>query len=120
MPICAKPRQTGRKSARIWRAPGSSFPSYTRNSRASLERLQQDKEGVQRRLEEQDAMLAELRHELGHETTRADTAEARTEEITQRVEDLKGELQRARDEATGLRNEACRRHVRVTRPNSSR
>ncbi|HBP1199011.1 TPA: hypothetical protein L5S41_005796 [Pseudomonas aeruginosa] len=70
-----------------------------------LERLQQDKEGVQRRLEEQDAMLAELRHELGHETTRADTAEARTEEITQRVEDLKGELQRARDEATGLRNE---------------
>ncbi|MFG8595537.1 DNA-binding protein, partial [Pseudomonas aeruginosa] len=70
-----------------------------------LERLQQDKEGVQRRLEEQDTMLAELRHELGHETTRADTAEARTEEITQRVEDLKGELQRARDEATGLRNE---------------
>ncbi|MFK1001509.1 DNA-binding protein [Pseudomonas aeruginosa] len=70
-----------------------------------LERLQQEKEGVQRRLEEQDALLAELRHELGHETTRADTAEARTKEIIQRVEDLKGELQRARDEATDLRNE---------------
>ncbi|HCF1479696.1 TPA: DNA-binding protein [Pseudomonas aeruginosa] len=70
-----------------------------------LERLREDKQALQQAFEEQVLVIDGLRQSLAQQTSRAESAEARTEEITRRVEDQKVELQRARDELSEVRNE---------------
>ncbi|HFX1466398.1 TPA: DNA-binding protein [Pseudomonas aeruginosa] len=68
-----------------------------------LERLREDKQALQQAFEEQVLVIDGLRQSLAQQTSRAESAEARTEEITRRVEDQKIELQRARNELVSAR-----------------
>lgn len=70
-----------------------------------LTRLRHENADLLQRRAECDLALVELRTQLAHETARADSAEARHDESGRRVDDLKGELQRAHETETALRGE---------------